>query len=147
MLSSGMPLIGRFTKSEQPKECKMNNRPHVSIIFILLLIILTGGCALLVGMQLDHQFGLSSPQNRMTTPPEIATVTYVQDVKPILESRCIVCHGCYDAPCQLDLSAHEGIERGANKDLVYNAGRLLAHGFLWTRILRRNGGRKSFTRC
>jgi hypothetical protein len=77
-------------------------------------------------MQLDHQFGLSSPQNRMTTPPEIATVTYVQDVKPILESRCIVCHGCYDAPCQLDLSAHEGIERGANKDLVYNAGRLLA---------------------
>ena len=104
----------------------MNNQPHVRIIFILLLTILAGGCALLVGMQLDHQFGPSSPQNRLTKPTEVATVKYMQDVKPILESRCIVCHGCYDAPCQLDLSAHEGIERGANKDLVYNAGRLLA---------------------
>ena len=37
-----------------------------------------------------------------------------------------MCHGCYDAPCQLNLSASEGIERGANKDLVYNPGRLLA---------------------
>ncbi|MEO8327590.1 MAG: fatty acid cis/trans isomerase, partial [Nitrospirota bacterium] len=51
---------------------------------------------------------------------------YRQDVKPILEARCIVCHGCYDAPCQLNLSAHEGIERGANKEPVYNPGRLLA---------------------
>ena len=60
------------------------------------------------------------------TTPEVITVGYWQDVKPILETRCIVCHGCYDAPCQLDLSATEGIERGANKELVYNAGRLLA---------------------
>ncbi|MEW6684325.1 MAG: fatty acid cis/trans isomerase [Nitrospirota bacterium] len=47
-------------------------------------------------------------------------------MKPILEARCIVCHGCYDAPCQLDLSAYEGIERGANKEKVYNPGRVLA---------------------
>jgi hypothetical protein len=77
-------------------------------------------------MQLNQQFGPSSPQNRLTTPTGKATVKYEQDVKPILEARCIVCHGCYDAPCQLNLSATEGIERGANKDLVYNAGRLLA---------------------
>ncbi len=41
-------------------------------------------------------------------------------IKSVLESRCIVCHGCYDAPCQLKLSSFEGIERGANKWNVYN---------------------------
>ena len=104
----------------------MKDRLYVRIVFILLFGIIVGGCALFVGMQLDQQFGPSSPQNRLTKPTEMATVNYVQDVKPILESRCIVCHGCYDAPCQLDLSATEGIERGGNKDLVYNAGRLFA---------------------
>jgi hypothetical protein len=43
-----------------------------------------------------------------------------KDVKPILEKRCIVCHGCFDAPCQLKLSSMEGITRGANKQKVYN---------------------------
>ena len=47
------------------------------------------------------------------------TLTF-NDIKPVLESRCIVCHGCYDAPCQLKLSSHEGITRGANKLKVYD---------------------------
>ena len=25
-------------------------------------------------------------------------VSYEFDVKPVLESRCVVCHACYDAP-------------------------------------------------
>ncbi len=104
----------------------MTDRPYARIVFILLLTIIVGGCALFVGIQLDQQFGPSSPQNRLTKTTEVTTVSYRQDVKPILEARCIVCHGCYDAPCQLNLSAHEGIERGANKELVYNPGRLLA---------------------
>ena len=104
----------------------MKSRLSVRIIFTLLFTIIAGGCALLVGMQLNEQFGSASPQNRLTKTPGVTTVNYWHDVKPILEARCIVCHGCYDAPCQLDLSAHEGIERGANKELVYNAGRLLA---------------------
>ena len=45
------------------------------------------------------------------------------DVRPTLERRCIVCHGCYDAPCQLKLSSMEGIKRGANKKKVYDKGR------------------------
>ncbi len=44
----------------------------------------------------------------------------------VIQQRCIVCHGCYDAPCQLKLEAHEGLRRGASKDLVYNGGRLSA---------------------
>ena len=47
-------------------------------------------------------------------------VSYVKDVKPILDSRCVVCHGCYDAPCQLKLSSYEGLDRGATKTLVYD---------------------------
>lgn len=42
----------------------------------------------------------------------------------ILERRCIVCHGCYDAPCQLKLEARTGLERGASRKLVYDATRL-----------------------
>jgi len=44
----------------------------------------------------------------------------------ILKQRCMVCHGCYDAPCQLKLEAYEGLRRGANPALVYDGTRLLA---------------------
>lgn len=44
----------------------------------------------------------------------------------LLEQRCVVCHACYDAPCQLKLEAHAGLERGANQTLVYDSTRLLA---------------------
>jgi hypothetical protein len=59
-----------------------------------------------------------------TLPKEI--ISYDEKVRPVLESRCVVCHGCYDAPCQLKLSSPEGIHRGANKKKVYNASRLTA---------------------
>ena len=52
-----------------------------------------------------------------TLPKEI--ISYNEKVRPVLESRCVVCHGCYDAPCQLKLSSPEGIHRGANKKKVY----------------------------
>lgn len=47
-------------------------------------------------------------------------ISYLKDVKPILDSRCVVCHSCYDAPCQLKLGSMEGIDRGATKQLVYD---------------------------
>jgi len=50
-------------------------------------------------------------------------VTYDQ-VKPILERRCVVCHGCYDAPCQLKLSSNEGLRRGGSEELVYDYKRI-----------------------
>ncbi|MGH3053931.1 MAG: fatty acid cis/trans isomerase, partial [Gaiellaceae bacterium] len=55
-----------------------------------------------------------------------AAISYRDQVQPILEHRCVVCHGCYDAPCQLLLSSPEGIERGASKDVVYDTERLTA---------------------
>ncbi|HKO89897.1 MAG TPA: fatty acid cis/trans isomerase [Polyangiaceae bacterium] len=53
-------------------------------------------------------------------------IDYESQVRPILESRCVVCHGCYDAPCQLKLSAYEGIARGGSKEVVYDGARISA---------------------
>ena len=53
-------------------------------------------------------------------------VDYLNDVKPILDRRCVVCHSCYNSPCQLKLSSFEGLDRGASKDKVYLAERLSA---------------------
>lgn len=59
-----------------------------------------------------------------TLPKE--PVDYETQVRPVLENRCVVCHGCYDAPCQLKLTSPEGIHRGASKIKVYNAARITA---------------------
>jgi hypothetical protein len=58
----------------------------------------------------------------LTLPAE--PVDYNAAVKPILERRCVVCHGCYDAPCQLKLSSFEGLERGANPKKIYDGSRI-----------------------
>src|SRR5262245_43480421 len=51
-------------------------------------------------------------------------VSFERDVEPVLERRCAVCHGCYDAPCQLLLTSHAGAVRGATKSPVYDNARL-----------------------
>ncbi len=51
-------------------------------------------------------------------------VNYTEQVKPVLEKRCVVCHGCYDAPCQLKLSSKQGLQRGASEVRVYKARRI-----------------------
>ncbi len=50
-------------------------------------------------------------------------VSYEQ-VRPVLERRCVVCHGCYDAPCQLKLSSIEGVRRGASDERIYEPKRI-----------------------
>jgi hypothetical protein len=68
-------------------------------------------------------------------PVELATlpgptgsepISYVEQVKPVLENRCVVCHGCYDAPCQLQFASYEGLDRGATKQPIYQSSRLKA---------------------
>jgi hypothetical protein len=73
-------------------------------------------------------------------PLSVATETPMQ----ILEHRCIVCHGCYDAPCQLKLEAMAGLERGANKDRVYDGARLISANMtrLFDDALTERGWRK-----
>lgn len=56
--------------------------------------------------------------------PSRQSVDYNKEIKPILTKRCVVCHSCYNSPCQLKLSSYEGLDRGATQEAVYNAGRL-----------------------
>ena len=53
-------------------------------------------------------------------------VDFETDVKPVLDNRCVVCHACYDAPCQLLLSSHAGALRGATQEPVYDSARIRA---------------------
>ena len=52
------------------------------------------------------------------------TISFNEQVLPVLEKRCVSCHACYDAPCQLKLSSTAGIHRGASKEIVYDGARI-----------------------
>jgi len=90
---------------------------------IILLLLLLSACS-------SKETTITADQAKIeydilyTVPKE--TLSFKASVQPVLENRCVVCHGCYDAPCQLKLSSPEGIHRGANKKKVYNAARLTA---------------------
>ncbi|SEI59991.1 Fatty acid cis/trans isomerase (CTI) [Azotobacter beijerinckii] len=47
-------------------------------------------------------------------------LSYRRDIQPIFTAKCVVCHACYDSPCQLNLGSGEGALRGAHKRSVYN---------------------------
>lgn len=95
-------------------------------LLILMLIATVVGCATYFKHNLDQHYGCADPARYDRTAARRGDIDFARDVKPILDNRCVVCHGCYDAPCQLKLSAYEGITRGANKNIVYDAGRLIA---------------------
>lgn len=95
--------------------------------FLLLLLSLAiGGCAIYAGNQWNEKYGPAEPRDRLQASESHAGEIYLNEVQPILENRCVVCHGCYDSPCQLNLGAPEGVDRGASKDKVYNSARLTA---------------------
>lgn len=49
---------------------------------------------------------------------------YLEKVQPIFSKRCVTCHGCYEAPCQLNLQSYQGVRRGYNATPIYNMKRL-----------------------
>lgn len=93
-----------------------------------LLFALIGGCAtVVVTMQLDERFGPADPGRFDHPPPATRSAPdYWKDVRPVLDQRCVSCHACYDAPCQLNLASYAGLTRGASAKAVYSASRLLA---------------------
>ncbi len=99
----------------------------IRLTWIILTLILMAGCTMLAQHTLTEQYnarhGVPDPTrfDRATMPQGIS---YRQNVQPILNRRCVVCHACYDAQCQLKLTAWEGVVRGASKQKVYDAGRL-----------------------
>jgi hypothetical protein len=55
--------------------------------------------------------------------PAPAGDDYTARIQPIFERRCIACHSCYNAPCQLNLQSYSGLARGATKLNVYDRSR------------------------
>ncbi|MDU0356184.1 fatty acid cis/trans isomerase [Paraglaciecola aquimarina] len=96
-------------------------------ICIGVMLVLTG-CAAIVNLDLNKLYGQQDTSNRVAAinSASPAAIFYEKDVEPIIASRCVVCHACYDAPCQLKMSSPEGIDRGANKEKVYHGDRILA---------------------
>ena len=52
------------------------------------------GCAALGGAELAERYGESHPRSRVVAELAPGEVDYWRQVKPVLESRCTVCHGC-----------------------------------------------------
>lgn len=91
-----------------------------------LLFLFLAACTTIATLQLDDRFGPPDPA-RYDHPvaASAGTPDYWKDVRPLLDQRCVTCHACSDAPCQLNLTSYAGITRGANPTEVY-ANRLIA---------------------
>lgn len=81
--------------------------------------------ALLLGACL-HRAAIDLPPLATSAPAGASPAPVAwETAKTVLDNRCVVCHGCYDAPCQLLLSSAEGLDRGASQKPVYDGTRLL----------------------
>lgn len=78
---------------------------------VLALLLLAAGCA-------------AKALPPVVVPVPTRPIDYLAEVKPLLDKRCVVCHSCYNSPCQLKLSEYEGLDRGATKQAVYDGARL-----------------------
>lgn len=77
--------------------------------------LLAGAVALLISGMALGQAPQSSP-----------AISYTRDIQPIFTEKCVACHACNDAACQLKLESAEGAERGASKVPVYEGNRTTA---------------------
>ncbi|CAE6946087.1 Fatty acid cis/trans isomerase (CTI) [Vibrio sp. B1FLJ16] len=99
---------------------------NLRLILVLVIASLFAGCATYAGFNYDALFGPQLVRDRTASVESEHANVFLNNVKPIIDNRCVVCHACYDAPCQLKLSSVEGIDRGATKALVYEGTRLTA---------------------
>ncbi|WP_394145152.1 fatty acid cis/trans isomerase [Vibrio atypicus] len=99
---------------------------NLRTFLMLAVVTLFAGCATYAGLNLDQLFGEEKVIDRRVDLASNQSDFFLNEVKPIIDNRCVVCHACYDAPCQLKMSSVEGIDRGASKELVYQGTRLTA---------------------
>ncbi len=115
-----------FVHSQQPQHYQSGEKTLLNAVsqflftpLFFLVILITG-----ISAQADNS-GLNNRQAD-NFRPAAHKADFISEVKPVLDQRCVVCHGCYDAPCQLKLSSIEGLQRGASKKKVYEHIRLRA---------------------
>lgn len=77
-------------------------------------------------MSLRASLALTMAFMLLTGAARAGNISYSKDIQPIFTDKCVACHACYDSPCQLNLSAAEGAQRGANKLPVYDGSRTKA---------------------
>ena len=51
------------------------------------------------------------PTAQIVAPPPTSP-SYLEDIQPIFNRRCIACHGCLGSPCNLKLDSFRGVDRG-----------------------------------
>ena len=100
----------------------------IKILKYVFLLLIFSGCAVLVENKFDELYGPQTAQNRVIQSRELAVKTpqmdYKHEAKGVLDKRCVVCHSCWDSPCQLKLSSIKGIDRGSNIETIYNGARI-----------------------
>lgn len=90
----------------------------IRLTFIFFILIFFTACSD-SSKKLNEDFGESQVRERIFEHDHKLAINYTDKVQPIIENRCVVCHGCYDAPCQLKLSSPEGTDRGFSPENVY----------------------------
>ncbi|MCL9779902.1 fatty acid cis/trans isomerase [Vibrio sp. S4M6] len=98
----------------------------VRTLYLLIGLSILSGCATYASYNYDELFGKQEVRDRTAKLGSVEADFYLDEVKPIIDNRCVVCHACYDAPCQLKLSSVAGTDRGGTKQLVYDGTRLTA---------------------
>ena len=88
----------------------------------LLLVVVFAGCTSLAVRHTTDRYGPEAPRDRVAASS--SAITFEHDVAPLFNRRCLVCHACYDAPCQLKMENASGLDRGPSSALVYNGARL-----------------------
>ena len=104
----------------------MNKYINSKLYSVLIVFIIISGCTTVYqkvqSPEFEALYGPSQPKQRtLSAGTKLAkdAISYHKDIKPILDTRCVACHACYDAPCQLKLGSTQGLDRGATKQVVY----------------------------
>ena len=90
---------------------------------IALLALIVAGCTAVAVRNMDSLYGPQNVRDRVAASN--TDVDFEHAVQPIFNRRCLVCHACYDAPCQLKMENFSGFDRGASTAAVYDSARLL----------------------
>ncbi len=100
---------------------KVTIKKMLCLFFVITITGFVGGCS---QKKLDITLEQTTVDETLLLTLPSQPISYFNHVKPVLERRCVSCHGCFDAPCQLKLTSIEGIQRGASKEKVYDGSRI-----------------------
>lgn len=90
---------------------------------MLLRADLFSALALSIGLALIAQSGLDlAPAQAIFVTDAHGDVSFAEQIKPILQSRCVECHGNQSAELGLNMETYEGLMAGSDYGTVIEAG-------------------------